>query len=167
MPILISNHYDIIFIIIISLSAIIAAFYGLINEILSLSKWFITLYLMHKFGYLLQNTLNHIVTNQTLQTIIIYFIIFIFVAIIIFFIKRLCNNLINSIDLFGANHLLGFIFGAIKGIFICALIIIIIQSFNLDKQFLIKKSALYPVIYKAQSIILQNCTLKQVDNIGN
>ncbi len=155
MPILISDHYDLIFASIIFLSAIISAFYGLISEILSISKWFIALYLTCKFNYLLYNYLAKFITNHTLQMIVIYFIMFTIATIIIFFIKKLCNNLINNLDLFGANHFFGFIFGGVKGVFICAIIVVIIQSFNIDKKSLIKQSILYPIIYKAQ-IILQN-----------
>ncbi len=127
-----SSTYDIAFIGIIASSAILALIRGGLSEILSLSSWFITIWLMRKFGNYIDHLLPHSVTNQLIRNALIFIIIFIIVAIIIALIKKLCNKFISTIGLNSVNYLLGIVFGVVRGILISALLIIVIEMLNFD-----------------------------------
>ena len=71
---------------------------------------------------------------------------FIFVAIIMAIIKKLCANFIKSVGLGGLNYLLGAVFGVVRGILICAILIIGIEMLNLDPSHAWQKSRLYNII---------------------
>ena len=126
------STYDIVFIGIIASSAVLALIRGGLSEILSLSSWFITIWIMRKFGNLVDHLIPHSITNPLIRNALVFIIIFIIIAIIIALIKKLCNKFISSIGLNGVNYLLGVVFGVIRGILISALLIILIEIMNFD-----------------------------------
>lgn len=138
--------YDIVFLLIILVSTLFGLFRGGVAELLSLSTWFIALWAMHKFGAYLNNYIPNNISNPLLRSIIIYFIVFIVVAIIIAILKKLIHPIINSIGLNGLNYLIGFIFGIMRGVMICAIIIVVIEMLNLDTGHTWQNARLYPVI---------------------
>jgi membrane protein required for colicin V production len=62
------------------------------------------------------------------------------------FLKKLLNNFIKLIGLIGLNYIIGIGFGIIRGIFVCALLVIVIQMFNLDNSKSYTQSKLYPIL---------------------
>lgn len=151
---LISSNYDLIFFGIIIVSAIFALLRGGISEVLSLSTWFIALWLMHKFGNYINHLIPNAVTSSFLRSIIVYIIIFIIVAIFIAILRKIFASVINALNLGGLNRLLGFVFGIIRGVFICAIIVIVIEMLNLDPSHSWRTSKAYPVIYPTVKLIL-------------
>ena len=131
--------YDIVFIIIILVSVIFATIRGGVSEILSLSTWFISLWLMHRFGTILNQYLPNSISNHMVRMSIVYSSIFLIVAILIAIIKKLANPAIKNTGLNGVNHFIGFVFGVIRGLLICALIILIIDVLSFDKTQSIKQ----------------------------
>jgi len=152
---LLASNYDLIFFAIIIASAIFALIRGGVNEILSLSSWFIALWLMHRYGEWVNNHLvPHQVTSPLLRSIIIYGAIFIAVAIIIALIKKLFARIISGLGLGGLNYLVGLVFGVVRGVFLCALVIIIIEMFSLDSLHSWNKSKAYFIISPALALII-------------
>ena len=151
---LISSNYDLIFLGIIVISVIFALMRGGISEILSLSSWFIALWLMHKYGNIINHLIPQSISNTLIRSILVYVAIFILVAIGISIIKKLFSKIISSLNLGGLNYLLGFIFGMIRGIFICAIIVIVIEMLNLDYTHSWKNAKSYPIIYPTVKLIL-------------
>lgn len=143
---LFNSYYDIIFLCIIAFSAVLAFIRGGVSEILSLSTWFISFWLVGKIG----NHVNHIIpnniTNLTIRNIIIFIVIFIVVAIFIALIKKILSGVIKAIGLSGLDYLAGIAFGIIRGILICAVLIVILQFFNFDTKHSYEKAHLYPII---------------------
>ncbi|MCE2706628.1 MAG: CvpA family protein [Proteobacteria bacterium] len=151
---IISDNYNLIFLGIVVISAIFALIRGGITEILSISSWFIALWLMHKFGNYVNNFIPQNVSNPFLRSVIIYAAIFILVAISIAILKKIFASLISTLGLGGLNYLLGFIFGILRGVFICAFLIIIIEIFNLDPLHNWKNSTAYPIIRPIVKLII-------------
>ena len=54
--------------------------------------------------------------------------------------------MVSSIGLGGLNYIMGFIFGIIRGILLCAILIIIVEMLNLDNTHDWAKSKLAPII---------------------
>ncbi|MBY0379191.1 MAG: CvpA family protein [Burkholderiales bacterium] len=151
---LISNNYDLIFFAIIGASSIFALIRGGIAEILSISSWFTALWIMHKYG----NKINHFVPSNIsiplIRSVIVYGVIFIAVALFIAIIKKVFANIISKLGLGGLNYLIGLVFGVIRGIFICAIIVIIIETLKFDPSHNWKYSKAYPIIAPAYELII-------------
>ncbi|MCC2624953.1 MAG: hypothetical protein K0R14_826 [Burkholderiales bacterium] len=141
-----ATNYDIIFFGIIAFSAVLAFIRGGIVEILSLSTWFIAFWVLHKFGSLFEPFIPHSVSNSLLRNVIIFIVIFLIIAIGMAILKKILANFINTIGLGGLNYLLGIAFGIIRGIFVCALLIIVIQILNLDSNKSYAHAKLYPIL---------------------
>ncbi|MFN8769464.1 MAG: CvpA family protein [Neisseriaceae bacterium] len=151
---LVSSNYDLIFLGIIIASTIFALIRGGIAEILSISSWFIALWFMHKYGELINHFIPQNITNPLLRSIIVYIIIFIIVAVVIALIKKFFASIISKLGLGGLNYLIGFIFGIIRGVFICAIIVVIIEMLNLDISHNWDKAKTYPIIRPAMELIV-------------
>lgn len=143
---LFASNYDIIFFGIIAFSAVLAFIRGGIVEILSLSTWFIAFWALHKFGTSLEPFIPSNISNSLLRSIIIFVVIFLVIAIAMALIKKLLANFINTIGLGGLNYIIGIGFGIIRGIFACALLIIVIQMLDLDNSKSFAQAKLYPVL---------------------
>ena len=131
---MLTANYDAIFLCLIAVSTIIALFRGAVNELLSLSVWFIAFAVMQHFGSIIEAKIPQDIMNPLLREIIVFIITFVLVAIIIAIIKKLCASIIKSIGLGGLNYLLGALFGIIRGILICSLLILIVETLQIDKE---------------------------------
>lgn len=151
---LISANYDLIFFAIITISAIFALIRGGIAEILSISSWFIALWLMHKYGETVNHLIPHNISSALIRSIIVYATIFILVAIVIALIKKLFANVIDKLGLGGLNYLIGFVFGILRGIFLCAIIIIVIEMLNIDNTHNWRNAKAYLLVRPAIEIIV-------------
>lgn len=150
------NHYDLLFFGIIICSSILALFRGGIAEILSLTSWILTFWLMTKFSYIFAPYLPESISNTFVKDIVIFIIIFILVAIVITIIKKLATRFISAIGLGGFNYLLGLIFGIIRGFLICVLIVIIFEVFgftNVNNGW--KQAKLAPLLNVSVNWIIQ------------
>ncbi len=139
---MLSANYDAIFLCIIAASTVIALFRGAINELLSLSVWFIAFAFMQHFGNFIEAKIPSSITNTLLRGFIVFVVAFILVAIIIAILKKICASIIKSIGLGGLNYLLGALFGVIRGILICAILVFIVETFQIDKDHSWQKSRL-------------------------
>lgn len=143
---ILSSNYDVIFLGITLASGILAMFRGAVSEVLSLSIWFLAFAMMKYYSEFIDKFIPESVSNQLLRSVIVFIIAFIIIAILITILKKLCASIIKSIGLGGLNMVLGFIFGAIRGIFICSLIVIIIEVLHIDSSHAWQKSIMYPAI---------------------
>ena len=165
------SNYDIIFIGIIVVSGGFALIRGAISEVLSLSVWFITFLSMRHVSYLINNRLNHIILNSALRNIITFIIIFLITAIIITLIKKVCVSVISNIGLGPLNYLLGGLFGIIRGVLICSLLIIAIEMLHFDPTHNWKSSRLSVLLIPSVNWIIHQISttksLYQASNIKN
>ncbi len=140
------TNYDIIFLVVIGASSILALIRGGVSELLSLCTWFIVYYLLKHYATILDGFIPNAISNHLFRTGIVFVVVFIITAIFIAIIKKLTVNLISSIGLGSLNYVLGFIFGIIRGVLICGLIVIIVEMFNLDTSHDWRKAKLAPLI---------------------
>ena len=149
-----SSNYDLVFGVIILISVVFALIRGGVAEILSISKWFIALWIMHGYGDLVVRFIPSGISNVLLRSVIVYAVIFVFVAIIIVLLKKIFSSMINKLGLGGLNYLIGFVFGSVRGVFICALIVIVIEMLSLDSKHSWQNSKAYVVINPAIKLIV-------------
>lgn len=148
------SNYDIVFLCIMVLSAVIALFRGGITELLSLSTWFIALFIMRHYQLQLDQLIPQIVSNEMLKGLIRYVIAFVGVAIIITVIKIILHRFVKNFGLSGLNYSIGFLFGLLRGIIICALIIVLLQVLHFDNKQEWKHSIMSPLLVPAVEYIV-------------
>lgn len=149
------SNYDFIFGSIIIASAVLSIFRGGVSELLSLSTWFIALFVMRNYGLLISKIIPEIISNQLLRSLLSYIIAFIAVAVVITIVKLIFHKVIHSFGLSGLNYLIGAIFGIIRGIIVCALVVLVIEMLHNDATHGWQKSWFSPIISPTVTIIVQ------------
>lgn len=159
------SNYDFLFGSLVLISAGIAIIRGGIAELLSLSTWFIALFVMRHYAAYLDQIIPSLISNHLLRSLITYILAFSGVAIAITLLKLLFNKAIAKLGLGGINYMLGAIFGTIRGIIICALIIIVSEMFNLDSGHSWNKSWFAPILLPTVQLII-NAIPANIKNIN-
>lgn len=148
------SNYDFVFGALIMISAFLAMLRGGIVELLSLSTWFIALFVMRHYAKLIELYMPTVISNQLFRSLLTYIIAFLGVAIIISIIKAIFQKAINNLGLGSLNITLGAIFGIIRGVIISALLIILIEIFNLDTTHSWQHSVLSPILVPSVAVII-------------
>lgn len=143
----VASNYDIIFWGIIALSTFAALFRGAVTEILSLIVWVSSFWFMRNYGSIISTHLPaSIPDNMLLRNMIVFIIVFVLAAIISKIIKAIMSSMVKGLGLSGLNYTLGIVFGAIRGVFICSILIIVIAMFRLDPNNSYLESKSYPFL---------------------
>ncbi len=141
-----TGNYDIIFWGIFICSTLLALMRGGIAEILSISSWFVAIWVMKNFGPLIGSIIPDSIHNYFLRGAIIFLIAFVSVAVFIVIIKKICAKFLDSVDLGGLNYIIAALFGIMRGAVVCALLVITIEMLHLDKMHAWRQAKLYPVL---------------------
>ncbi len=163
------NIYDLIFIIIILISAIIGLLRGGVVEIFNLSTWLLAFFINRAFGNKitmhLPKMLNNIIFNTLLHNIISYFIVLILIAIIGTILKKLIHRMVDKIGLNGVDHAFGMVFGMVRGVIISSILIMLINVLAIDSNKIWQQSKIYvyikPIV-SSLSIAMLNITHKSM-----
>ncbi len=119
---------DLVFFIIIFACAILAALKGFINELFNRMTPVVAVWMAILFYKQLAVPLLPYVKVLLLATIISFLIIFIVVFILVKLIQQIAGSLTHNKILEQLDKTLGFVFGAIEGLAIVALILILLKS---------------------------------------
>ena len=137
------NWVDFVIITVIGLSVLTGLFRGFIKELIALCIWVLAIW--HAFTYSsdLANWLQTYVQDKTVRTIVA------FVAILLVTILAggLCNAVLSFIlrrsGLSGTDRFLGMGFGFVRGVFIVALMMLVVNMTSLPQQEYISQSTFY------------------------
>lgn len=142
-----ASNYDIIFFGIIALSTFAALFRGAVTEVLSLIVWISSFWFMRNYGIVISAHLPaSIPNNMLLRNTIVFIIVFIITAIASKIVKAIMSRLVKDLGLTGLNYTLGILFGAVRGVFICSALIIVIAMFRLDPHNSYQEAKAYPFL---------------------
>lgn len=160
------SNYDFLFASIILISAALATIRGGVSELLSISTWFIALFVTRNYAEFIERYIPEIISNELFRSLITYIISFIGVAIIITLLKMTFNKAISKTGLSGLNYLLGALFGIVRGIIICSLLVILMEMFSIDKDKGWNNSWFSPILKPAVNMII-SATPKDMENLNN
>ena len=152
---ILASNYDIIFLIIIVISTILAIFRGAISEILSISVWIFAFLAMQHYGIYIDKYLPRSITNILIRSFLDFLIFFIILAVIVAILKKILAKIIAAIGIGGLDYLLGALFGIFRGILICSILVVIIEMFKIDTTHGWEKSRFAPVITPTVNWIVQ------------
>ena len=160
------SNYDFVFACIILVSAVLAIIRGGVAELLSLSTWFIAFFVMRRYANIIERFIPDMISNELLRSFLTYLLAFLLVALFMALLKIVFHKLIQSLGLGGLNYMLGGIFGILRGLIICALLILLLEIFNFDTQRNWQQSWFSPILVPIVSMIV-NAIPDRVKNLNH
>lgn len=150
------TNYDFLFAAIIGASTVLAMMRGGVAQLLSLSTWFIALFVTRHYNEKIESIIPDLVSNGMLRTLLGYIIAFVAVAICITIIKMIFHKFIHSFGLNGFNIALGALFGFARGVIICSIIVVFIEMIGMDKAHSWHDSLVSPIIKPTMNLLISN-----------
>lgn len=145
---------DIVVCLLILLSAMIGLARGLVKEVLSLIIWIAAFALSLLFAPTLAEILVGRVENDSIRMILAFAAVFVAALIAGAIVQWIIAKLIESTGLSGTDRLLGFLFGSIRGVLLCIVILIILRPFAEE------------ALWWQQSIIIPELVAFEADVVG-
>lgn len=159
------TNYDFLFIAIILVSTVLAMLKGGVAQLLSLSTWFIALFITKHYNEQVESAIPDLVSNVMLRTLLGYLMVFIAVAVVITIIKIFFHKFIHSFGLNGINMAIGAAFGFVRGVIICSIVVIFVEMVGMDTTHSWHNSLVSPVIVPAITILVNNMdTMKGIQD---
>lgn len=140
---------DYILIAILLVSVVVSFFRGFLREAISLITWFVAFIAALKFAPMVSGYLQHSIENDTIRYILSAAAIFIIVMIVGMLMNKLAHALVTTSGLGVVDHLLGFIFGALRGILFCGILLLILQASPAQSSNWVAHSILAPYFQPA------------------
>jgi len=135
---------DLLIIGIIILSVITGLIRGFVKELIAVAVWALAIWLAYHYAHVLEPLLQNYLHDATANNIAAFVLIMIATLIAGGIVNALFSLLLKRSGLSGTDRLLGMVFGFIRGIFIVALLMVVIKMTALLKETELKKSTLYP-----------------------
>jgi membrane protein required for colicin V production len=123
---------DIVICLLLLLSALIGLFRGLVKEVLSLIIWIAAFVVALLFAQQVSELLAARIENTSVRMILAFAAIFISALIAGAIVQWVLAKLIETTGLSGTDRLLGFLFGSIRGVLLCIVILIVVRPFAQD-----------------------------------
>ena len=144
------NYLDIIIAIILFLFGFKGFRKGLIIEVVTLLAFAVGIYgAMHFSDFTAEHLQEFMEINPKYLNTIAFVLTFILLVIAVNVLGRWVTNMVKAMNLNFWNKLGGFVFGAVKGVLLCSILVLVLNNFQLIgvvKPEVRKQSKLYPYI---------------------
>lgn len=158
------THFDYLVLTLIAIFSFWGLWKGFVKEIISLAGLFAGFYFASQYDSSLASFLTFY-DNQQVKVILFFILIFVFVLFLTAMISKILNKLIKAANIGFFNHILGFIFGGIKGILIAYLFLYLSRLIPLIHFIDEQNSFLIPYLDQIFSILnglISNPNLSEV-----
>ena len=126
--------FDIAVIVVITLSALIGVWRGVIREVFALAAWISAVICMFLFGGKLGNMLPIAQDTPWLRTLAGYTLVFIGVFVVLSVAGFLFSKVVNAIGLSFLDRALGMIFGLVRGALIVVMLVFVAGATTLPQM---------------------------------
>jgi membrane protein required for colicin V production len=126
------NGADVAISILVSLSAVIGLMRGLARELLSLAVWVLAFVLAVGYAPALAPSMSGVASDPMVQHVVALVVLFIAALIVGGLVQWLLQRLIETTGLTGTDRLLGFLFGAARGVLVCVVALVALRPFARD-----------------------------------
>lgn len=146
------NYIDLGIITIIGISTVLAFFRGLVTEILSLAVWFIAFYVSTLFSPQVSDYLSpHL--DAPFNTLAAFALTFLGCLFLGGLVNLLITMLLKRLKIVAPDRILGSFFGFARGIFVVALVVLLVEPTPLNKMPLWANSVLVPQVKQISGVI--------------
>lgn len=119
------NTFDLFFGFIVLVSMLLSLWRGLIKEALAITFWVLALFLSIKYTKFLAVIIDPSLAHPLVISVASFFIIFIATLLLGAIVKKIMHSLVNITGLTFTDRLLGLGFGALRGLVIVAVLILV------------------------------------------
>ncbi len=148
------NKLDIIFIVIISVTLIRGFLRGIVKELIGIGGIIGAFWVATNYYPLISPYLSKFIGNSQLVTIASYASLFVVTLLIIFFIGSVIRELLKNLSLGWLDKLGGGVFGFVKGVLICSLLLLLLTFAMSPRNNLLVDSRLSPYVTKITQKII-------------
>jgi membrane protein required for colicin V production len=134
---------DYAIIVVVGLSVITGLMRGFVKEIIALGIWIIAIWIGFKYSPVLSASLKPYIPDNSLRGILSFVVLLLGVIIVGGLLNMLLSLILNRSGLKGTDRLLGMGFGFVRGTFIVALLIGVINLTSLAQNTDFKHSKIY------------------------
>lgn len=134
---------DLSIIAIIGLSIITGMFRGFVKELVALCIWALAVWLAYSNSASLDPFLEKYIHDQTARTIAGFVLIMIAVLVVGGIFNAILGFILKKSGLSGTDRILGMGFGFVRGVFLVALVMVVIKMTSLPHEAYSRESALY------------------------
>lgn len=120
------SSVDYLIIVVIVVSALIGIWRGFVREALSLVVWVAAFWLAYLLAGRVESYFAGMVTDHSLRLVVAFVLLFLTVHVVGFVVARLLTSLLASIGLGGVNRLAGGGFGAMRGVLMVAVVVLLV-----------------------------------------
>lgn len=119
---------------VIGLSVITGLFRGFVKESVALVVWIVAIWCAYHYAAVVETWLKPYVDDTSVRTIISFVVILVAVVLFGAILNALLSFVLHRTGLSGTDRLLGMLFGFARGIFIVALVILVLNMTSLAKK---------------------------------
>jgi membrane protein required for colicin V production len=134
---------DLVILGIIGLSVLTGLIRGFVKELVALCIWVLAIWVAYKYAKILDPWLLQYIEDNTFRSIAAFVIILVGMLVAGAIVNAVLSYLLKRSGLSGTDRLLGMIFGFVRGVFIVALIMLVVSMTSLPYKDYAKESRLY------------------------
>ena len=127
----------------IGLSVITGLFRGFIKELIALCVWVLAIWLAFTYSTMLDPWLQPYVHDKTARTVVAFVAILLATIIVGGLFNALLSFILHRSGLSGTDRILGMGFGFVRGVFIVALLMLVVKMTSIPHQDYTSQSRLY------------------------
>lgn len=146
------TKFDLLALGMISLTTLIATMRGLVGEVASLLSWVVSFIMAKMFAHQLADIAFNNMQPRELAIALAFISIFVVMLMIQRMFRTLITTSLQSLGLGGVNRFLGACFGAVKGVIIVTLVVMICSFTNLPNTPVWRNSVTAPAFMQLASI---------------
>jgi membrane protein required for colicin V production len=128
---------------VIALSVITGLIRGFAKELIALCVWILAIWLAFNYSQSLSPWLQNYIQDKTVRNVIAFILILLGTLIVGGIVNALFGFILKRTGLSGTDRILGMGFGFIRGVFIVALVMVVIKMTSLSYTSYISHSTLY------------------------
>ena len=148
------NWADWVLVAIVLISALISLKRGFIKEVLSLVIWLFAIVLSIMFHEQMAVIMQPYIESPSLRKLVALFSLFVLCLVVGGFFNFLLSQLVHWTGLTGTDRLLGMVFGALRGVVLVVLLMMIRTVLPLDQEQWWQESILIPHFQRMESWVM-------------
>lgn len=134
---------DIAIVIIIGLSVFTGLIRGFVKELIALAVWILAFWVAYHYSHHLDPWLQKYIQDQTVRKVTAFILVLIGTLVAGGLVNAILGFIMKRSGLSGTDRILGMGFGFVRGVFIVALIMVVIKMTSLPHEEYSKESKLY------------------------